>query len=111
MRTPPAGDRVDRLVLLAREQVVQLQVPGQQRAVRRRRLVGQLPRPGVDDRRGDAAVVEQRGVGREALLADEFLVVEAAVGTAVLGVPLRWDVAHLPVERHRVPPRFRRGRG
>ena len=74
-RRPVTG--VGGLVLLAGEQVVQLQVPRQQRAVGRQRLVGQLPRAGVDDRRRDAAVVEQRGVRGEALLAHQLLGVEA----------------------------------
>src|SRR5690606_34774501 len=68
------------------------------------RLVGQLPRRRVHDRRGHALVVEQRGVGGEALLAHQLLAVEAPVGGAVLRVPLGWDVADSPVVGHGAPP-------
>ena len=60
-------------------QVVQLEVARLQRVVRRGREVGQLPGLAVDDRRRDAAVVEQRGVGGEALLPHQLLVAERAL--------------------------------
>src|SRR5690606_5174287 len=47
------------------------------------------------------AVVEQRGVRREAVRAHELLGVEAAVGGAELGVALGRDLAHPAVVRHR----------
>ena len=71
-------DPADRV--LVGEQVVQLQVPGQQRVVRRGRQVGQLPGAGVEDRGRQPAVVEQRGVGGEPLLAHQLLVVQPALG-------------------------------
>ena len=46
-------------------------------------------------------MVEQGGVGREALDAHQLLRVEPAVGLAELGVPLRRHLADLPVVRHR----------
>ena len=100
---PPPGHRVDGLPVVA-EQLVQLQVPRHQRCVRRGGDVAGGPRRGVDQRRRDAPVVEQRGVRGEALLAHQLLVVEPAVGTAVLGVPLRRDLTGSPVVRHRGSP-------
>ena len=54
----------------------------------------------VDDRRRDAAVVEQRRVGGEALLPHQLLVVQVPLGGAVLGVPLGRDAAGSAVVRH-----------
>ena len=45
-------------------------------------------------------MVEQRGVGGEALLPHQLLGVEAPVGAAVLGVALRGDVTAAAVVRH-----------
>ena len=52
---------------------------------------------------GTPAVVEQRGVGGEALLAHQLLVAQRAVLVAERGVPLLRDVADLPVVRHHRP--------
>ena len=51
-------------------------------------------------RRRDAAVVEQRGVRGEALLPHQLLVVEPALGIAVLRVALGGDRADAPVVGH-----------
>jgi len=68
--------------------------------VRDERLVGQLPLAIGDHRGRDVDVVEQRRVRREALLAHQLLVVEGAVGRAVLGVALRRDVPRRAVVGH-----------
>src|SRR5262249_16096410 len=86
------------------EQLVEAQVPGQQRRVGHRAQVRQPPDLSIHDRRGQLTVIEQRGVGREALLAHELLVVEPTVGCAVLGVPFRRYAPTLPVIRHRRRP-------
>ncbi len=85
-------------------EVVQPQVARLERVVGRARLVGELPRPAVDERRRHAVVVEQGGVGGEALLPHQLLEVESALGIAVLGVPLRRDGSRAPVVRHRPRP-------
>jgi hypothetical protein len=79
---------------------VELEVAGEEWRVGGRALVGQGPGSRVDDRRRDLPVVEQRGVGEEALLAHQLLVVERAVRLPVLGVPLARDVADAAVVRH-----------
>src|SRR5699024_1057826 len=66
------------------------------------RLVGQVPDLARADLARDLAVVEQRGVGGEALLAHELLVVEPAVVGRVLRVPLGRDAAHRAVIGHDV---------
>ncbi len=98
---PPALDGA-RTVALARrrEEPVQREVARLERVVGRAGLVGQLPDLGVDDRRRDAPVVEQRRVGREALLPHQLLAVEVAVGVAVLDVALGRDRADAAVVRH-----------
>src|SRR5690606_27384897 len=63
-------------------------------------LIGEHPFGGRDDRRRNVLVVEQRRIGREALFAHEFLVIEVAVLATLLGVTLRRNIAELPVERH-----------
>ncbi len=102
---PPSGHRVGPSHRGRVEEVVQAQVPRDQRMVRRGRQVADRPRAGVGDRRRDVAVVEQRRVGREALLPHQLLVVEGALlparrRPAVLGVPLVGDAAHPLVVRH-----------
>ena len=92
------------------EQPVQLEVPRLERVVRGHGQVRQLPDLAVDDRRRDAAVVEQRGVGGEPLLAHQLLVAERALLVAERGVPLRRDLADLPVVRHQIPPIIERSR-
>ena len=99
---PAAGDGVGGLPVVVREQVVQLEVAGDEWMVRGQPHAGQLPRSGVDQRRGQVPVVEQRGVRGEALLADELLVVQAAVGAAELGVPLGRHLTDAAVVRHGV---------
>src|ERR1700730_18055537 len=74
---------------------------GQQGGVGGNGLAGLVPRPGVDDRRRAASVVEQCGSPGEALHTHQFLGVEAAVGGPELGVTLGWDAADGPVVRHR----------
>ena len=96
----PAGDEVGALPLLAREQVVQPQVPGQQRPVLGQRLVGRLPWRRIHHRRRDGAVVEQRGVRGESFLSHQLLGVQPALRRAVLGVPLGWDRPDAAVVRH-----------
>ena len=64
------------------------------------REVAQVPLAHLVDGRGDVAVVEQRGVGEEALLAHELLEVQAAVLAPMLDMPLRGDVPDHPVVRH-----------
>ncbi len=81
-------------------EAVQAQVPRPQWVVRRRAQVGQVPGAAVDDRRRDTRVVEQRGVRGEALGPHQFLVVERAVGTAELRVPLGRDLPRHPVIGH-----------
>ncbi len=110
-QAPPGDDIGVRPHLLGGEQLVKLQVPRLERVVRGGRLVRQLPHGGVDDRGRDVPVVQQRRVGREALLTHQFLVVEVAVLVAVLSVTLRRDDAELSVERHgggSAPRRFLR---
>ena len=97
---PSAGHGVERLPLDPGHEVVQPQVTRQQGMVGSGPLVGQLPGPGVDDRRGQRAVVEQRGVRGEPLLPHELLGVQPAVGVAELGVPLARDVADALVVGH-----------
>ncbi len=104
---PSTGDGVGAPHRRRVEQVVQPQMPRDQRVVRRRRQVTDLPFARIGDRRRDVAVVEQRRVGREALLTHQLLVIEAALLPArrrlpVLGVPLVRDAAHPLVVRHRV---------
>ena len=99
------GDDVGALDRGGVEEVMELEVPGRQRMVRRRRLVRDPPHGGADRRRRDVAVVEQGAVGAEALLAHQLLVVELArgapgAGSAVLGVPLGRDAADRLVVRH-----------
>ena len=100
---PTAGDRVRAGRPL--EEPVQPEVSRLERVVGDPRLVGELPHVGADDRRGHPAVIEQRGVGREALLPHQLLVVQPAFGVAELGVPLGRDLADLPVVRHLRSPR------
>ena len=95
---PPTGDRVRGDAIL--EEPVQLQVPRLERVVGGAGLVGQLPYLAVDDRRRNAAVVEQRGVRGEALLPHQLLAVEVALGVAVLGVPLGRDGTDAAVVSH-----------
>ena len=97
---PPAGDGVEGLPVLARDQVVQAQVPGEQGVVGVQGPVGQLPRLGGDERRWHVAVVEQGRLRGEPLLAHQLLEEEAARFVAVLDVPLRRDVADSAVMRH-----------
>ncbi len=97
---PAAGHRVDPAGIEVGEELVRREVARQQRGVRHRGLVGQLPCPRVDQRGRNAPVVEQRGVGGEPLLAHQLLAVEAAVGAPVLGVPLGGHVSHPLVVRH-----------
>ena len=104
-----ARDDVGVLHVLGLEQVVQPQVPRDQRVVGRRGEVPDGPLPRTDHGRGDVAVVEQGGVGGEPLLTHQLLVVEltgsAAAGRSpVLRVPLGRDAAHGLVVRH-CPPR------
>jgi hypothetical protein len=88
----PVVDDVHALPLLTGNEVGQAQVSWAQRVVGHRGRVGQLPDLGVDDRRWHAAVVQQRGVGREALLTHELLAQQGTVrALPVLGVPLGWD--------------------
>lgn len=101
---PAAGHDVRFRPDLLGEEVVQLQVPRLERVVRSGGLVAQLPHGRVDDGRRDVAVVEQRRVGGEALLAHQLLEVEPAFLVPVLGVTLRRNVAELSVERHDRPP-------
>ncbi len=99
---PPALHGVDRpLGVLGPEQPVQLEVPRLERVVRGDGQVGQLPDLAVDDRRRHAAVVEQGGVGGEALLPHQLLEAQRAVLVAERGVPLLRDLADLAVVRHR----------
>ena len=102
---PASGDGVAPSHRRRVEEVVQAQVARDQRMVRGRRQVADRPLAGVGDRRRDVAVVEQRRVGREALLPHQLLVVERALpstrrGPPVLGVPLVRDAAHPLVVRH-----------
>ena len=89
---PPARHGVGGLPLLAGEEAVQVEVSRQQRLVHRRGEVAGRPRGGVDDRRGDREVVEDRGVRAEALLAHHLLGVQGAGVVPVLGVALRGHV-------------------
>lgn len=102
---PAAGDDVGVVPDALREQIVQLQVPRLERMVRSRGLLRHRPFAGFDDRRRDVLVVQQRGIGREAFLTHQLLVVEVAVVVAVLGVTLGRDDAELSVERHGSAPR------
>ena len=99
-RAPAGAPAPRRAATSVREQPVQLEVPRLERVVRRHGQVRQLPDLAVDDRRRDAAVVEQRGVGGEPLLAHQLLVAQRAVVVAERGVPLRRDLADLAVVRH-----------
>jgi hypothetical protein len=97
---PAPGDDVGRLDVGFLEKFVEFQVPGEQRLVRHRRLVGQAPVARVDERGRDLAVIEQRRVGGEALLAHQLLVEQVAVLVAELGVSLRRNAAPPLVVRH-----------
>ena len=97
---PTTGHRVRPGSLLVGEEVVEPEVPGEQRLVGRERLVGQLPRSRPDDARRDVPVVEQRAVGAEALLAHELLGEDAAVGVLEEGVPLVRHGSDLAVVGH-----------
>ena len=92
---PPTGDGVG-----GGGQVGQPEVAGLEGVVRRARLVGQLPHGAVHDGRRHPPVVEQRGVAGEALLPHQLLVVEPAVGVAVLGVSLARHLAEPSVVGH-----------
>ena len=96
------ADGVEALALGLGGQVVGLEVARQQGVVGRERLVRQLPGTHVDDRAGDVAVVEQARVRAEALLTHELLVVEVALGGAVLRVALGRDAARAAVVSHDV---------
>jgi hypothetical protein len=97
---PPVGDRVG---VPAELQVLRLERPRLERVVRGERAAVLLDGDSVDDRRRQAAVVEQRGVGGEALDAHQLLGVEPAVRLPERGVPLVRDLAYSPVVRHRHP--------
>ncbi len=90
---PATEHRVGGLDVHVLEQLGQAQVQRQQGLVRNGLLVREHPGTHVDQRRRDRAVVEQRGVGEEPLLAHQLLEVQGAVGRAVLRVPLRRDAA------------------
>ena len=95
-----AADRVDAGGGVRGEEVVRPQVPRQQGRVGGQGLVRELPAAGADDRGRDAPVVEQRGVGGEALLADEFLIAEGALLVGVHRVPMAGDRPDLAVIGH-----------
>jgi hypothetical protein len=95
-----AQDRVGR----ARIQFVRTQMAWFQRQVRGLPDGRRLVHLGRDDRGRRVAVIEQRRVGREALLAHEFLGVQAAVGAPELSVPFVWHLADAAVVGHRCLP-------
>ena len=68
---------------------------------------GELPDLAVGDRARHAAAVEQRGVGREALLAHQLLAEEVAVVVAELRVALAGQPAECSVVGHRDRPIIR----
>jgi hypothetical protein len=95
---PPAGHRVRRRGAAVRvgagdvgagclgKQVVQAQVTRAEGVVVECRLGHQWPRADIDQGRRDTTVVHEGGRRREALLADQLLVVQVSLGGAVLGV-------------------------
>ena len=83
-----APDDVDVGDLVDVEEVVQLEVQGLERMVRRGGEVSGMPLLRVDDPRRQVAVVEQRRVGGEALLPHQLLEGELTGLETMLGVPL-----------------------
>jgi hypothetical protein len=75
-------------------------VPRQEDFRRRQARVRSFNSDRVDDRCGEIPVIQQRAVGREAILAHELLGIERAVLLAELHVAFSRNLAHGTVVRH-----------
>jgi hypothetical protein len=105
IRTSVVGEQVlpaEHRILRGRGAVelVGLEVPRLERVVRLALEARGVEHVARHDRRRDVPVVEQRGVGGEALDPHQLLGVEAAVRLAELRVPLARDLTDLAVVRH-----------
>jgi hypothetical protein len=101
---PAVPDRVGLPPALAGEQVVQPEVVGLERMVGFALVIGEIPDPAVDQRGGQIPVVQQRGIGEEALLPHQLLEVQPALRVPVLRVPLGRDRPGAAVVDHVVLP-------